>query len=110
MTPDGFNIDPELIDAADFGAAATNVEKTAAIEAQRLNEESADSEITAKTEDNQQRIAQGDPTKDEEAKLKDDPDTPEYEDLKKDDPRRDGVGWNIQDIAAEAGSAIFRWC
>jgi len=101
-------IDANLVEAADFGVAATNVEETQeAIEQQRLDEESADSEVAGAVQENQERKATGAPTEDEEAKLEDDPNTPEHEDLKSTDPRHDGVGWNVGDIWAEGSAAVM---
>ena len=109
MLTNDFNIDPEEVAKADFGQAAANVEENVdAVQQQSLDDAAAASETSDDIQQNQVRKATGAPTQDEEAKLKreDDPNTPEYEDLDEDDPRRDGVGWNLGDAWAEFSSAI----
>ena len=108
MAINDFSIDAEQIDKATFGEALVNVEEQQEeAEVQRLNAEAAASQVENEVGENQVRKAEGDPTKDEQAKLerKDDPNTPEHEDLDENDPRRDGVGWNLGDAWAEVQAA-----
>jgi len=108
MSTNDFIIDAEQVQKADFGLAAANVEEQAdAVQQQALDDEAEASETSGNIQENEVRKAEGAPTQDEEAKLrKDDPNTPEYEDLDEDDPRRDGVGWNVGDAWAEFSSAV----
>ena len=109
MLTNDFNIDPEEVAKANFGQAAANVEDNVdAVQQQSLDDAAAASETSDDIQQNQVRKATGAPTQDEEAKLKreDDPNTPEHEDLDENDPRRDGVGWNLGDAWAEFSSAV----
>ena len=109
MLTNDFNIDPEEVAKANFGQAAANVEDNVdAVQQQSLDDAAAASETSDNIQQNQVRKAEGAPTQDEEAKLRreDDPNTPEHEDLDEDDPRRDGVGWNLGDAWAEFSSAV----
>ena len=83
MSTNDFIIDAEQVQKADFGLAAANVEEQAdAVQQQALDDEAEASETSGNIQENEVRKAEGAPTQDEEAKLReDDPNTSEYEDL-----------------------------